>query len=146
MIAAILNRILKRSHGASIDRYYVFKLFGFGAFLHNIHDSDPAGLYHSHPWSGVSIIFGSYTEEFKGDYHGPRFGCEVYRRHCRWINFISAKQHHRVIVSKPTWTLFVHLRKSNKWSIINEAGETVEAPWEGEKGHKDYSKALAATT
>jgi len=141
----MIGLIKKVSHGASIDRYYLFKLLGFGAFLHHIHDSDPEGLFHSHPWNGISIIFGSYVEEFRGDYHGKRFGCEVYRRRCRFINFVAAKSHHRVIIEKPVWTLFIHLRKSNKWSIINEAGDTVEAPWEGEKGFKNYAEAAATT-
>ncbi len=145
MIGLILNK-LKKSQGASIDRYYLFKLFGFGAFLHNIHDSDPEGLYHSHPWSGVSIIFGGYVEEKRGSYPGKRFGSDVFRRRKRFINFVSAKTHHRVIVSKPTWTLFIHLRKSNKWSIINDAGETVTQPWEGSVGYKDYAKAAVTAS
>lgn len=142
MVAALVNK-LRKSRGASIDRYYLVKLFGLGAFLHHIHDSDPEGLYHSHPWNGVSIIFGSYLEERRGPYHGKRFGCAVFRRRRRWINFVSAKSHHRVIVSKPVWTLFIHLRKSNKWSIIDESGSAVEQPWEGSKGYKSYAKVMA---
>lgn len=53
---------MKVSRGASLDRYYLLKLFGFGVFLHKIHHDDPFRLYHSHPWNFISIIFGWYDE------------------------------------------------------------------------------------
>jgi hypothetical protein len=123
------------SKGASLDRYYLFKFKGFGVFLHRIHASDPVGLFHSHPWNGVSIIFGAYTEFFQ-DSSRPFLR--------KWLNFIKAKRHHRVEVRTPVWTLFIHLPKSNKWSIVDRTGTLKsEAPWEGDQGYKDYSKAAA---
>jgi hypothetical protein len=132
---------MKISRGAALDRYYLLKLFGFGIFLHRIHHSDPGAvylvprsgdvaLYHSHPWSGLSLILGSYVE--------IRYGENPKRR---WLwNWINAKVHHRVLIAKPVWTLFIHLPKSNRWSVINENGCVLsEEPWKGDKGFKDYS-------
>lgn len=126
--------LLKVSRGASLDRIYLLKLWGYGLFLHKIHASDPPGVWHSHPWNGFSIIFGSYLEEYqcnRGVFH-PR----------RLYNRIFATLHHRVAVEKPVWTLFFHLPKCNSWSIIDSSGRSVDSPWEGAEGRKDYTKAL----
>ena len=124
---------LKVSRGDSLDRFYLFKAFGCGLFVHRIHHSDPVGVYHSHPWSGLSIILGSYEESYRDD-------TRVRRR--RFLNWVRANRHHRTIVNKPVWTIFFHLRKSNQWSIMDTTGAKVEAPWEGDKGHKSYSAAI----
>ena len=122
---------MKISRGESLDRYYLFKAFGWGIFLHKIHHSDPQGLYHSHPWNGLSLILGKYVEIKYGD-----------RRREKWLfNLIRGSIHHRVEVSRPTWTLFIHAPRSNKWSIKDEVGNIVsEEPWRGDKGLKDYGK------
>jgi hypothetical protein len=120
---------MKVSKGASLDRYYLFKLFGFGLFLHKIHHSDPVERFHSHPWSGLSVIFGTYIEKFvDGTF-----------KHRRWFNWINAKRHHQVIINKPTWTLFFHLPKSNQWEIVDYKGDVIATePWKGDQGYKDY--------
>ena len=133
--------LFKVSRGESLDRIYLFKLFGFGVFLHRIHHSDPNCLYHSHPWNGVSIIVGTYVECFL-----PRcslkFRPEERRSRCL-INFVRAKRHHRVEVKCPTWTLFIHGRKCNQWEIVNDQGYKVVAPWKGiPDGVKSYSNAV----
>lgn len=124
--------MFKVSRGASLDRFYLLKLFGFGVFVHRIHHSDPVCLYHSHPWSGLSLIFGGYIEIIRGKLAVRR----------RWFNWVSATQHHRVVVERPVWTLFIHGRRCNRWSIVNEHGETTSIePWRGEAGRKDYRNA-----
>jgi len=125
---------MKTSRGASLDRYYLLKLFGLGVFLHRIHHSDPKEVFHSHPWNGFSIIFGSYREEFSdepGRLH-----------HRRWFNLVRACRHHRTVVARPVWTLFFHGRKCNQWSVISN-GKAIAAPWEGPQGFKSYTKALS---
>lgn len=124
---------LKVSRGASLDRFYLLKLFGFGIFLHRIHHSDPVCLYHSHPWSGLSLILGSYVEMFRKQ--------PAHRRY--FFNWIRADRHHRVVVARPVWTLFIHGRRCNRWSIVNERGETTSIePWRGDAGRKDYKNAV----
>lgn len=124
---------MKISRGDSLDRYYLLKFCGFGAFLHKIHHSDPEGVYHSHPWNGISFIFGRYWECYRDD--------PVIRRRC-FFNIVRARRHHRTIVNRPTWTLFIHGRKCNKWSIVDAAGREASEAWEGSEGHKSYSAAL----
>lgn len=126
---------MKISRGASLDRFYLFKLFGWGVFLHRIHHSDPFGVYHSHPWNGLSIIFGTYREQFRDS------AFSVWRR--RGFNFVRAHRHHRTIVDKPVWTLFIHGPKCNQWSVVDVNSKTeVAAPWEGNQGFKNYAEAL----
>jgi hypothetical protein len=121
---------MKVSRGKSIDRYYILPR----VFIHRIHDSDPAGTYHSHPWNGVSFIFGGYWEDLlDGTRHRRSF-----------INFIRATRHHRVFIERPVWTLFIHAKKkkNHKWSIKTYAGNQttreVFEPWRGEPGLKNY--------
>jgi hypothetical protein len=122
-------KLIKVSRGVSLNRFYLLKLFGFAAFLHCIHHSDSVCLYHSHPWTGFSLIFGSYVEMERG---------KLARRR-RFFNWIPASRFHRVVVEKPVWTLFFHLRRSNRWAVINESGNIVsEEPWRGDEGFKDY--------
>jgi len=127
---------MKVSRGEGLDRYYLLKLWGFGVFLHRIHHSDPDGVFHNHPWSGLSIIFGSYIEWL---YVAP--GLAVLRRR-RWFNWVWAKRFHSVHIRRPVWTLFFHLRKSNQWAVIDDEGRRVEAPWEGEGTGRSYRQAL----
>jgi hypothetical protein len=125
---------MKTSRGDSLDRFYLWQGFGLGLFAHRIHHSDPPGVYHSHPWSGLSIILGTYQENYRDDTRVRR----------RWfLNWVRANRHHRTIVRKPVWTIFFHLRKSNKWSIVDDSGRTAHTPWDGDKGHKSYSAAIA---
>lgn len=134
MVAKVLG-FFKVSRGESLDRIYLFKLLGFGVFLHKIHANDPAHIYHNHPWNGFSIIFGRYLEEFfdEAGLFWQRTG----------FNFVNAKRHHRVEIAEPVWTLFFHGRKSNQWEIIDRRGRRVPAPWEGAEGQKSYTKAAA---
>jgi hypothetical protein len=138
--------LIKVSKGESLDRYYLFKLFGFGLFLHRIHASDPMGTWHNHPWSGISFILGSYGEEVMTP--GPETpfvkANPTYFKVRYLLNYIPAKRYHRVLVLKPTWTLFFHFRKSNKWSAIDANGRRVETPWEGEGTGRSYRAALDA--
>lgn len=124
---------LRVSRGKSLDRFYLFKLFGFGVFLHRIHGSDPENVWHSHPWDGLSLILGSYREHvYETD--------SWYLR--RLFNWVVADKHHRVQLHRgPIWTIFCHLPKRNQWSIIR-GGEKVHGHWEGEQGYKDYEEKV----
>lgn len=125
------------SRGASLDRFYILKLFGYGVFIHKIHDSDPFNVFHSHTWNGISFILGSYLEQYL---ISPGARSPFHRR--KWFNRIRSTDFHRTEVDKPIWTLFIHGPKCNKWAIKDFAGREVETPWEGSEGHKDYDDAL----
>lgn len=139
--------MIKVSRGESLDRFYMFKLFGFGVFLHKIHHSDPHETFHNHPWSGLSIIFGKYHEYVayvERNSQGNPIALTTIGYPRRWFNWIPAKRYHqvRLLTTKPVWTLFFHLPKSNKWSVIDWKGRIVEAPWEGEGTGRSYRAAL----
>ena len=120
---------IKISKRDNLDRYYLLKLFGYGIFLHHIHHSEEAGVYHSHPWNGVSIILGSYREQRLGEPLTSRM----------FLNLIKAKRFHRVEVDKPVWSIFFHGRRCNQWQVCNESGEILSTePWRGIGGKTSY--------
>jgi hypothetical protein len=127
--------MVKVSRRDNLDRYYLFKLFGFGIFLHWIHHDEDPWLYHNHPWNGISIIFGEYLEERRGKKPILR----------RYFNFIHAKIHHRVsLPSGPVLTLFIHGRRYNRWSVVDRNGRLVaEEPWRGIGGPTSYNPGAA---
>ena len=122
-------RVSKRDN---LDRYYLFELFGFAVFLHKIHHDEEVGVLHSHPWNGLSFIFGSYLEEKVGK---PK-------RRVRFFNRIVAPVHHRVELAdtKPVWTIFFHGRRYNRWEVVDSTGKILDVePWRGVGGRTSYA-------
>lgn len=113
---------MKVSRRGSIDRYYVLQLWGFAIFVHRIHHSDPAEVYHDHPWSFFSLIFGWYLEERPGK-----------RPRRRWLwNWVRAGHPHRVTITRPVWTLLFHGRRKGEWKVYDNDGRVKEVePWTG---------------
>lgn len=105
--------LFKVSRRDTCDRYYIFSLFGFALFVHRIHHDEEEGIYHNHPWNGISLILGSYMEQRFGEPLKKRWGL-------RWV---PAKTHHRVEGS--VWTIFFHFRRSNQWTVIDETGRVL---------------------
>lgn len=117
---------MKISRRENLDRYYLLKLFGFAVFLHRIHHDEKPGIFHTHPWNGFSIIFGSYKEQYLTEEGVTR----LFTR--RWFNVVKATIPHRVEVAQPVWTLFFHGRKCNSWQVIDKTGKVLATePWEG---------------
>lgn len=113
----------------NLDRFYLFKVLGYGIFFHRIHHSEAPGVFHSHPWNGFSIIFGSYIEETIA-------GGKVLRR---FFNYIHAPRHHRVEVSRPVGTLFFHGPRYNAWEVVDSDGKIIaKEPWRGIGGPTAY--------
>jgi hypothetical protein len=145
-IALISGINFKVSEGDSLNRYYIWKLFGFGVMLHRIHGSDPEGIYHNHPWPFVSLIFGRYVEwvaDVQWD-DGRIVGITHTGHSRRFINF-GGKRHHRVeIPYGPVWTVILHGPRNNRWSTINKDGGIAYEPWKGAGKGRSYAKALDA--
>ncbi len=121
---------MKVSRRDNLDRYYLFSRWGFALFLHHVHHDEEPDLYHSHPWSGLSFIFGRYREQ--------RFG---EKPKCRWgFHWVPARRHHRVDLPwGPVWTLFFHLRRSNRWEVMDDTGEVISIePWRAIGGPTSY--------
>jgi hypothetical protein len=112
---------MRVSRRDNLDRFYLLKLFGFGLFLHRIHHSEKLGVFHTHPWNGVSLILGHYWEQ--------QHGTNILRK--RWgFRFLSAQTPHRVEVRKPVWTVFLHGRRFNRWRVVDNAGNVLAIePW-----------------
>lgn len=97
----------KVSRKTQLTRYYLFP----HVKLHHIHGEDP---FHTHPWNGFSIIFGSYEEDLGQGWRKRRF-----------FNFIGAHLRHRVRGN--VWTLFIHgPRVNEKWEWNGQP-----KPWRG---------------
>jgi len=114
----------------NLDRHYVLSVFGFGLFVHRIHHDEKPDIYHSHPWDGVSLILGSYTEEQRGK---PK-------RIRRFFNVLRAPVHHRVeLRAGPVWSIFVHGRRYNRWEVVRKDGSVIDVePWKGIGGRTSY--------
>lgn len=129
-MTTLLERLFRVSKRDNNDRYYVAKLFGFALFIHRIHTDEEPDVFHSHPWSGISLILGSYVEERPGDRKRKR----------RWLHYLPARQHHRLeLPNGPVWTLFLHFRRSNQWTVVDRRGETLAVePWRAVGGVTSY--------
>ena len=118
---------MKVSKRDNLNRYYLFKLWGFGLFVHYIHHDEPES-FHNHPWTGVSLILGSYREEtFKGS-------------RIKWFFNVVGKTPHRVTLTHgPVWTLFFHFPRNNRWRVFARDGRVLsEEPWRGVGGRTNY--------
>lgn len=111
------------------DRYYIFQLWGFALFLHYLHKSEDVGVFHNHPWTGISLILGHYYEQ--------RLGERL--KKCYGIRWVPAKVHHRIEITKPVWTVFFHFRRSNQWTVVDAKGNTLATePWRAIGGQTKY--------
>lgn len=114
---------MKVSRRANLDRYYLLEWRGWALFLHRIHHDENPGVYHSHPWSWVSLVFGRYLDH--------RIGQES--RLVRFLNWCPAGLPHRVTLpAGPVWTLCLHAPRSARWAVHDESYRAVEwEPWRG---------------
>lgn len=129
MIRAIVRRALARakvSRRANLDRYYLISTRWFSVFAHRVHHDEHVGIYHTHPWSWVSFVFGVYDDHrvaLTGPWHRRVFG----------LNACRAGVPHRVtLVNGPVWTLCVHGPRRCQWAVYDAGGNVLEVePWRG---------------
>lgn len=96
----------------------------FNIYLHKILHSDDDRALHDHPWWNVSIILkGEYVEVVPADPArpaGPRF-LHLIRKPFRPV-FRRARQMHRLVVEKPTWSLFITGPSVRTWGFACPQG------------------------
>lgn len=98
-------------------RWYIISTPWFGVKVHNILEEDE---WHTHPWHGFSIVFGTYQEQYE---------LGVPYRNVRWFNRIGAYRPHRTrsLNTKGTLTIFFHGPRVNEdWYWGGD-----KAPWRG---------------
>ena len=102
-----------------LERYFVLRFLGFSIYLHRFVDSDGDLETHDHPWHALAIVLaGGYSEERVCDMN-LRSGVGIYKRHIRWLNWISANTFHRIAHIQPeTWTLFIHGPRVKTWGFL----------------------------
>jgi hypothetical protein len=135
-LSAFLKHVrAKASRRANVDRYYLLSTRWFGVFLHRIHHDDKPGIYHTHPWSWFSIVFGSYWDMRPASVDGGETAfLDICRaRLVRGWNLCLAGLPHRVVLNKrPVWTLCFHGPRRVKWQVQDGAGRVLETePWTG---------------
>lgn len=123
---------IKVSRRDNCDRYYVWQRWGFGLFIHKLHTTETPGVFHNHPWDGISLIIGSYREQTRGSR-------PVWRT---FLNYVRAERHHRVEVDSVVYTIFFHFRrkKNHSWTVVDNAGKVIkQEPWRGVGGDPSYN-------
>lgn len=118
---SLLKKLFRYSTaGPALVRFYLLPKIK----LHYIFQSDAD--FHTHPWDGISIIFGSYQEQ-RGD-------SPLQRR--RFFNRVYAHTPHKVLIDKPVWTLFIHGSRINEnWQYGTET-----KPWEGSDQERESNE------
>lgn len=113
---------IERSKKTGTHRYYVLRGERASLFVHRIVESDKPGVYHTHPWEGLSFHIRPYIEETAGGRHRRRF-----------LHRIHGQIPHRVEVDRPVWTLFLHGRRRYTWGYFDSSGNplTQTDPWRG---------------
>ena len=124
MIRRLLNKLTVSRRG-NLDRYYLLKWRGWGLFLHEIHHDEREGVYHSHPWWWVSLVFGRYYDHRLWSKPGHL---------AAGLNWCLAGEPHRVTLydGKPVWTLLLHAPRSCRWAVYDKDSHVLEVePWRG---------------
>ena len=108
--------ILDENNEPYIKRWRVIDTPWFGVFVHNILASDTDRDLHDHPWNFVSILLkGVYDEENEAP-------GEATRRTSPCMIIHKSTDLHRISIIRPTWTLFIHGRKSRPWGFKTSNG------------------------
>lgn len=115
-------------------RYRLFECPRFGIYLHHILLSDDDRHLHCHPWSFISVLlWGSYDEVYfsttslyqtrltpSGD--KPIGITEQIHRRAPSACFRRAEHAHRLLLSKPCWTLVLRGPHRRAWGFYTESG------------------------
>ena len=124
-----------------LERYYLFGLFGWHAYLHRFVDSDPDRGLHDHPWDhALSLVLAGGYHEIRGvapDRTITRFVAP-------WrINRLTGATFHRVVLrdQRPAWTLFLHGPRRKGWGFLQNGEYRPMAQDGAEFRHRDWWKS-----
>jgi len=115
-----------------LTRFHLFQTPLCSVMIHWINLPDPQPDLHDHPNDFISLVVrGGYVEEIPD----PKDVGAILIRRIRYINFVQAKNRHRILdVKKPTVTLVLANRVKRNWGFWVD-GEFV--PW------REYTKLSA---
>ena len=93
-------------------------------FIHKLLLSDEDRDVHDHPWNYLTVILaGGYTEWTPVfDRHGVKIGERGTWRGPGSIIWRRATSFHRLEMSTPTWTLFIHGWRTREWGFLTKQG------------------------
>ena len=104
----------RSARGPLLTRYYLILTRRGAVYLHHLHASDEDRALHDHPWSFVTwLIGGGYYE------HTPAGRCWRRRFSVLWR---PAEYRHRLVLTRPTWTLVVRFRRRRAWGFWLPSG------------------------
>lgn len=108
-----------------LERYYLFSLFGWRAYIHRFLASDPDRGLHDHPWGrSVSLMLaGGYFEQriLPHEFCGVRLvGLRLLSP--GGFNVIRGDDFHRILLGpgQEAWTLFVHGPRVKGWGFLRD--------------------------
>jgi hypothetical protein len=121
-----------------LERYYLFGVFGWHAYLHRFVDSDPDRGLHDHPWDrALSLVLVAGYDEIRGG----AAGCAPPRFVRPWrLNWLRGRDFHRVVLrgGRPAWTLFLHGPRVKGWGFLQNGIYRPMARDESEFRHRDW--------
>lgn len=112
-----------------MERYFLFRAFGYTAYLHRFLSADGDRYPHDHPWEtsyGIPLT-GGYSEERCSINPNAKYGQIIHGYSRRkgpinrlQTNKISHKDWHRIARVQPrTWTLFIHSTpRIQEWGFV----------------------------
>lgn len=123
-IVLLAREVIGDGHSSSpyMVRYRVIDTPWFGVYLHHILRSDRERHLHDHPFSFVSVmLWGRYGEvRFSGSYlDGEQ---KIIERRAPSICFRSARHAHRLLLTKPCWTLVFRGPRRRQWGFWTDDG------------------------
>jgi hypothetical protein len=136
-------RLIDGEHGEPyLERYYLFGVFGWHAYLHRFVDSDPDRGLHDHPWErALSLVLSGGYDEMRPRAADPGQTCIRTLGPGR-LNRLRGTDFHRVVLrqGRPAWTLFLHGPRVKGWGFVQH-GEYRAMARDGEEfRHRDWWK------
>ena len=123
-----------------LERYYLFGIRGWHAYLHRFVDSDPDRGLHDHPWGrALSLVLAGGYDEIRFADAGQT--STIIRTIRPWrLNRLRGEDYHRVVLraGRPAWTLFMHGPRVKGWGFLRGGEYRPMARDASEFRHRDW--------